>query len=135
MKYPFSGGDVEQWFENRPAPLQGRLLELRQFILDTAASTTNVGTIEETLKWNVPAYLTFNPKSGTTLRIDGNTKKQIFGLYVHCQTTLIEDFRRRYSGLFTFEKNRAILFGIDDKLPKEALGHCIQMALTYHLKT
>lgn len=103
-------------------------------IFDLAASTNGVGEIEETLKWNVPAYLTQKPKSGTTIRLAANTDKNQFGLYVHCQTTLIQTFRDIYPDIFTYEKNRAIIFNADDQIAEEELRHCISMALTYHLK-
>jgi hypothetical protein len=103
-------------------------------IFEVAKATEDVGQIEETLKWQVPAYLTHHPKSGTTIRLDGNAMTGSFGLYVHCQTTLISTFREIYPEFFTFEKNRAITFKKDDDIAKDALRHCISMALTYHLR-
>jgi hypothetical protein len=53
-------------------------------------------------------------------------------LLFHCQTTLIDSFRERFAGEFTFEGNRAIVFEKDDVLPNDALAFCIAAALTYH---
>jgi len=64
-----------------------RLLALRWLILDTAAATAGVGRIEEALKWGQPSYLTTNPKSGSTIRID-QVPPGGYALYVHCQTNL-----------------------------------------------
>jgi hypothetical protein len=53
-------------------------------------------------------------------------------LRVNCRTTLVDDFRERFPGVFAYEKNRAILLDAREKLPKAALSACLGMALTYH---
>ncbi len=134
LKYPFADKAVEERYNKWPSSLRGRLLDLRAMVLDMAKTTDGVGQIEETLKWQVPAYLTHKPKSGATIRLGGDAETGSYGLYVHCQTTLIEAFRNIYPDLFTFEKNRAIIFNKDDDIAEDALRHCISMALTYHLR-
>ncbi len=114
--------------------LRDPLLHLRDLVFNVADATKGVGEIEETLKWNVPSYLTHNPKSGTTIRLGPGRSEDQYGLFVHCQTTLISTFREMYPREFSYEKNRAILFGMNDKIAEEELRHCISMALTYHLK-
>lgn len=54
-------------------------------------------------------------------------------MYFHCQTTLIDTFKEMYRGQFEFGGNRSIIFNVKDKVPVAELGHCISMALTYHL--
>ena len=132
--HPFADKNIAEQYDNWPAELRGRLLAIRAMIFDVAAATDGVGKIEETLKWNMPAYLTVKPKSGTTIRLAANTDKNQYGLYVHCQTTLISTFRDIYPDVFTYEKNRAIIFNADNQIAEEELRHCISMALTYHLK-
>jgi hypothetical protein len=39
-----------------------------------------------------------------------------------------------YRGKMKFEGNRRIVFDVADRLPEEALRHCISLALTYHLR-
>jgi len=134
LKHPFTNKEIEERYNQWPVALRGRLLDLRGMIFDVAKTTNGVGQIEETLKWQVPAYLTHHPKSGTTIRIDGNKRTGGYGLYVHCQTTLISTFRQIYPEIFAFEKNRAIIFKQDDKIAEDELRHCISMALTYHLR-
>ena len=46
---------------------------------------------------------------------------------------LIATFEQMYGDLFMFEGERAILFDASDEIPEKALGHCIALALTYHL--
>ncbi len=134
LNHPFHDKNVEARYQAWPDDVRTRLLHLRELVFDVAESTSGVGEIEETLKWNVPAYLTHNPKSGTTIRLAGNTDSGQYGLYVHCQTTLVQDFRVIYPDIFVYEKNRAILFDLADEVAEEELRHCISMALTYHLK-
>ncbi len=94
-----------------------------------------VGGLEETLKWGQPAYLPAKPRTGSTVRI-GPIKDDPdrYALFVHCQTTLIDDFRQLYEDRFSFVGNRALAFPHGEPLPRPALRHCISLALTYHLK-
>ena len=124
--------EVTAVFEKYPHPIRQRLLRLRELILETAVATPGVGEIVETLKWGQPSYLTVKPKSGTTIRIDAHNVEQAqVGIYVHCQTSLIDTFRQQYPAL-TYDGNRAIIINAQDELPLEQLGQFIAQALTYH---
>jgi len=126
--------DVEIVFAAYPKKLKAKLLELRQLILETAARKTEIGPLQETLKWGQPSYLTTQTKTGTTIRIDlVKSNPGHYGVYFHCQTNLIERFKEMYTDDFTYQNNRAIIFHEDDVLPQDKLGHCISLALTYHL--
>jgi hypothetical protein len=50
----------------------------------------------------------------------------------NCRTTLVDDFRGRFPGVFAYEKNRGILLDAREPLPKAPLSACLGMALTYH---
>ena len=54
--------------------------------------------------------------------------------YVHCQTSLIADFREHYPGRFVFEGSRAVVFGLGEAIDTPGLRHCVAMALTYRLR-
>lgn len=124
--------EVTAVFERYPEPIRAKLLELRQMVLETAVATPGVGEIVETLKWGQPSYLTVRPKSGTTIRLDAhNVEQGQIGLYVHCQTSLIDTFRQRHPNL-TYEGSRAIILNAQSELPQEPLRDCIALALTYH---
>ena len=125
--------DVAAVFETFPGVLRTRLLELRGLIIRTAEETEGVGKLTEALRWGEPSYLTSESRSGTTIRI-GRIKgsDDRYGLFVHCQTTLIETYRQMYSDLFEYSGNRAIQFHVDDRIDENALGHCIALALRYH---
>lgn len=118
-----------------PKAMREVLLALRNLILTTAAETKSVGPLVETLKWGEPAYLPTAPRVGTTVRINalkGSPDK--VAVLFHCQTNLVASFRERYPDVLKFEGNRAIVLPVAKPLPKQALKHCIAMALTYHLR-
>ena len=112
--------------------MRRQLMALRHLILETA-ERLEVGPLTETLKWGQPAFLTDASKSGTTIRI-GAAKDQpeICALFVHCQTTLVAEFREIIDHPeISFEGNRAVLFPAAEPLPSEPLVHCVSQALTY----
>ena len=127
----FSNGDVSAIFSAYPHDVQKRLLELRDLILITAAQV-GVGQLEETLKWGQPSYLTSATKSGTTVRIDADSKFGCdYALYVNCQTRLIADCRELYPDL-TYGGNRSVHFKVCEPFPIAPMRHFIELALTYH---
>jgi len=131
---PFGSIAVKQAFDGFPPPVRERLLDLRQLIFDTAASTPGVGELEETLKWGEPAYLTSQSKSGSTVRINWKkSRPSQYAILFNCHTNLIETFRTLFPDDFSFEGNRAILFDKAGTVPIDALSFCIAAALTYHL--
>lgn len=113
------------------------LLILRQLILDTAAETSGVGPIEETLKWGQPSYLTSETGSGSTIRIapTGSKSGHDYAMYFICHTNLVENFASLFGDVFTYEGNRGLLFAVGSDIPDNELRQCITMALTYHLAT
>lgn len=127
--------DVQAVYGGYPTPAQAYLLSLRDLIFEMAIATPGVDKLTETLKWGEPAYLTHASKSGTTIRLGWNAKTPgTARLFVHCQTSLIEEWRAHYSDTLTFEGNRAIALNINTPLPRAALSHCIAMAFTYHAR-
>jgi len=119
-------------FDAFPASLRTRLLEIRALILATAAETSGVGPLTETLKWGEPAYLTEASGSGSTIRLGWpKPHGQTCAVYFNCQTTLIDSFRAHFGETFTYQGNRALLLDVDKRLPAP-LAICLAMALTYH---
>ncbi len=130
---PFSDPNVEAAFAAFPEPQRTGLLALRRLIFETAAEMPEVGTLEETLKWGQPSYLTPETKSGSTLRL-GVPKQGGFAIYAHCQTTIISGFREFFPEDFVFEGNRAVRFTDPGALAADKLTLLIRRALTYHLR-
>jgi Domain of unknown function (DU1801) len=130
---PFASAAVAQVFEAYPANMRSKLLLLRELILETAASTAEVGTLEETLKWGEPAYLTSSSGSGSTIRIAWKRAKPTeYAMYFNCKTTLVDRFKTLFPNEFKFEGNRAIVFTESQVPPNDVLAFCIEAALTYH---
>jgi hypothetical protein len=130
---PFQRAEVAASFAVLPPKARAKLLQLRWLIFETAAQTPGVGPLEEALRWGEPSYLTSQTKSGTTIRIHWKPRRpERCALYVHCQTGLLEQYRRLHRASLEFEGNRAVLFPIDQPLPKAALRDCVKRALTYH---
>ena len=133
---PFSSDIVKAVFDGYPQAARPQLLALRALILETARGLDQVDPLIETVKWKQAAYLPAKPRVGTTIRIDALKKpRDGAAIYFHCQTSLVATFRHLYREHFTFEANRAIHLAKDAEIPREALKHCIALALTYHLKT
>jgi hypothetical protein len=126
---------VSDTFDGYPADIRARLLALRDLIYDVAAETDGVGQLEETLKWGQISYRTPATKSGTTIRIDAipGQPEQI-GMFVHCQTTLVDTYRTLYGDTLAFDGDRCVRIDARGELPEDAVRHCIQLALTYHLR-
>lgn len=132
---PFADASVAAVFESYPTKVRRRLMTLRRLIFETARKTEGVGPLQETLKWGEPAYLTSKSKSGTTIRIHWKQKSpDTYGMFVNCQTSLIDDYRTLFPHELTFEGNRAIVLPVHEDAPLEALRLCIEAALTYHLR-
>ena len=114
-----------------PAPAQA-LAETVAALIHEEAVSAEVGPLTETLKWGEPSFLTETTKAGTTIRLAWKPKKpNVLQLLVHCQTTLIDDWRSRFPDLH-FDGNRALLLALDTPLPEPELRLCLRSALTYH---
>lgn len=133
QRRPFQDANVQSVFAAYPSATRDALLDLREVIFQMAATTTGVGRVEETLKWGQPAYLTSEPKSGSTIRL-GRPKSGGFAIYAHCQTTIISDFRSLFPHDFIYDGNRGVQFEIGQAVPVEKVRLLIASALTYHLK-
>ena len=130
----FSDPKVASLFKAYPPAARARLMALRDLVLDTAARTTGVGRLAETLKWGQPSYLTEETGSGTTVRIDRLKSDDGYAIYFHCQSGLVGQFRELYPDTFTYEGQRAMHFAAKDRLPVRELSHCVALALTHHLR-
>ncbi|WP_269582118.1 DUF1801 domain-containing protein [Roseibium sp. Sym1] len=126
--------DVLALLKGYPDDLRDGLLKLRALIVETARKNDAIGTLEETLKWGQASYLTVQPRTGTTIRIDADKSDAgDIALYVNCQSSLVSDWRGLFPQ-FTFGGDRSVHLRLDAPLPEEELRQMIGMALTYHLK-
>ena len=122
--------EVELVFNNYPAPIRKKILNLRRLIIEAAAGVEEITNLEETLKWGEPSYLV---KKGSTIRIDWKKNKpDQYAIYFKCTSKLVPTFKMVYGDIFKFDGNRAIIFQINDKLPEVEMKNCITVGLTYH---
>lgn len=121
---------MEEKWTTYPMDVLPQLMHLRALILEVATTETTIPSLEETLKWGEPSYLT--PK-GSTLRLDWKRKKpEQYALYFKCTSQLIPTIQTLYGDLFTYETTRALVFDRYAVLPEAAVKHCIYLALCYH---
>lgn len=114
-----------------PKKAQSRFLELRG-IVHAAAQDAGVD-LQETTKWNEPAWLPSKPRTGSTLRSCWHPKHaDALGLFLNCNSTLPETMRTLYPNTFTYEGKRSLWLPLDAPLPEDALHHCATLTLTYH---
>ena len=107
---------------------------VRGMIFQLADASTQVGQIEEALKWGQPSYLTYNPKSGTPTRL-GLLKSGEPAVFVHCQTSLIAEIQSQFPDSFIYDGNRAAGIKVGTSLRATPMSLLIRRALTYHLRT
>ena len=127
---PFAKDSVTQVFAAFPDDVRPALLAVRRLVFAVAADVPGIGPVEETLKWGQPAYLTPQTKAGTTLRL-GVTKDHRPAVFVHCQTTILNDVAHAFPDAFGYAGTREAAFSAD-AVPEVALRHLIVATLTYH---
>ncbi|MGG7567648.1 DUF1801 domain-containing protein [Rhodovulum sp. DZ06] len=134
---PFASPAVAAAFDAFPAPQRALLPALRAEVFAGAAADPRIGPLEETLKWGQPSW---RPRSGagTALRV-GLPKTSPLGpaacaLYVHCQTSVIEDVRPLLPPGLHIEGTRAVHLCAAAPPPPGALRPLILRALTYKLR-
>ena len=121
---------VKPVFQNYPKEIYPKMMYLRKLVLEVAEEIEGLDKLEETLKWGEPSYLA---KKGSTLRMDWKASKpDQYAMYFKCTSKLVLTFKEVYKDTFNYEKNRAIVFRINDEIPVEALKNCIAMTLAYH---
>ena len=117
-------------FRKYPENVFPKLQRLRELVHEAGESIEPTITIEESLKWGEPTFLT---KNGSTIRIDWKVKKaDQYAIYFNCHSQLIPVFRLLFNNVFTFEGNRAIILDLDEKIPETELKIIFTAALTYH---
>lgn len=132
---PFSEPAVRAHFQSYPAHVRKKMLAVRELIFSVAAGTEGVGELQETLKWGEPAYVTVQSKSASTVRMDWKPKAPgQYAVYFNCNTGLVDTFKTMFPEDFRYEGRRAIVFEVDERIPRDALAVCIQASLTHHAR-
>lgn len=120
---------VEHKFETYPPDVRPKLEYLKDLIVEVATEMEQIKSLEISLKWGEPSY---KVKKGSPVRIDWKPKSpDQYAMYFVCTTSLVETFKMVYGNLFKYEKNRALLFDLDEEVPEKELKDCITMAFNY----
>ena len=107
---------VDAVFANYPDFVRDKMQALRELVLETAEETEGVYQLEE-----------------STLRMDWKEKTpDQYAMYFHCSSRLVDTFRLVFNHKFQYEGKRAIVFKLNQKIPKAELKECIKATLTYH---
>lgn len=117
-------------FDQYPPAAREKMRRLRELVHESLCDQENVTEIEETLKWGEPSFIT---RHGSTLRMDWKERApDQYAVYFKCTSKLVPTFKKVFDGLFRFEKDRAIVFTMDDIIPEPELKQCIAATLDYH---
>lgn len=120
---------VEQKFDTYPPAVRNKMVRLNDLMVEVATEMGQVKSLEVSLKWGEPSY---KVKKGSPVRIDWKPKApNQYAMYFTCTTSLVETFRMVYGSLFKYEKNRALIFDLDEEVPTKTLKECIAMAFNY----
>ncbi|MFY0617861.1 DUF1801 domain-containing protein [Shimia sp.] len=124
---------VSSYIDSLP-PAPRAHLNLLQQIIRNAADTSAATPLTENLKWGQPSYAP--PKGmGTPIRLSWSEKTpDHVAFLVHCQTSLVEEWRLMFGETYVFDGNRAVHLQVAQPLPKDALHQMAVMALTYHTR-
>lgn len=133
MTRPFASAKIAAAFDITDQQAREGLLKLRELVFDVADDLPQIGTLEEALRWGQPSYLTPETKSGSTLRL-GIPKSGGFALFVHCQTSLMSDYKAAFPNAKNIEGKRALLFKTPAEIDPNRAQWLIRQALTYHIK-
>ncbi|MFK7807948.1 MAG: DUF1801 domain-containing protein [Saprospiraceae bacterium] len=117
-------------FANYPDTVRDKMKYLRSLVLETVKEMPTISKLEETLKWGEPSFIT---KHGSTLRMDWKKKTpNQYAMYFKCTSRLVKTFKEVFGNHFQYEKNRAIVFQLDQEVPVRELKQCIKATLQYH---
>tara|TARA_R110002051_G_scaffold325867_1_gene432568 strand:+ start:107436 stop:107867 length:432 start_codon:yes stop_codon:yes gene_type:complete len=120
----------EEVLANYPSFARSQMNYLRELIETTAQEIEDLHSLEETLKWGEPSFIT---KYGSTLRMDWKAKApEQYALYFKCTSKLVTSFKQVFDEKFQYEGHRALIFKLEDEIPKTELKLCIKAALMYH---
>lgn len=132
---PFATPAVASAFDRIPAEERAVLLQLRERVFACAAATAQVGPISESLKWGAPSYAPVRARTGTPIRLGLHAHRPgDVGLFVHCQSRVVDRFACIHGDRFRFEGTRALVLCAHDPLPEDAVDDFIGIALSYHLR-
>ena len=122
--------EVDAVFDAAPEPQCTALRRLRQLVVDVAAEI-GAAPVHEELKWGQPSYSAAHRQESTAVRLAMVNDDERFGVFFHCRSSVVPDFRAAFPDDFVYDGTRGILFRPGDDLQLDRLRLCIEHALTY----
>jgi hypothetical protein len=107
--------------------------QLKALVCEVAADRAEIGPLEESLKWGEQSFTPARRNVGSSVRIAPRPNGDTALMFI-CHTNLVEEFRELYPDVLSYEDNRAIVIGKGSAPDRQALSHCIALALTYKLR-
>ena len=105
---------IKEIFDQYPDFVKDKMQFLRELVIETVEETENVSTLEETLKWGKPSFIT---KYENTIRMDWKPKMpNQYALYFQYTSRLVETFKMVFDDIFQYEGKRAIIFRLNEKI-------------------
>ena len=115
------------------APSSGRFETLKALIHEAAREVPDIGLLEETVKWGQPSFAPVKPNIGSSVRIETRADGDHALMFI-CTSGLVDEFRTFYADTLHFDRKRAIVIPAAELPDRDALKHCIQLALTHKLR-
>lgn len=116
--------------ESLPEHHRSGLVRLRSLIADVA-DELEVGPVREDVKWGQPSYRGARAHESTPVRLGVSSDGEHYGLFVHCQTSVIPDFRASFPHDFRYDGTRGVLFAPGEIIQETKLRQLIAHALRY----
>ena len=104
--------------------------DLKSLIHRVAEERPEIGPLEESLKWGEQSFTPAKRNVGSSVRIARRNDGGLALMFI-CHTNLVDEFRGLYPDALNYEGNRLASDAVPDR---EALEHCIALALTYKLR-
>lgn len=124
--------DILKHTETWPTAAQAQFQEVRCIVYDVALAS-DIGPLDESLKWGQPAWRPKRPRIGSTLRVNWSPQSSTqLCAFVDCKTDLAAQMDVRFPGQFANDGRRALAFDLQTPLDHTAIWQLAHLTLTYH---
>lgn len=124
-----SNTDIDQLFAQYPKAAQAHINTLKNLIF-TVAKENQLGKVTKSIKWGEASFCC---KGGTPIRLAWkDNHPESISVYFNCQTSIAKVVRIIFGERLEVIGNREIRLTLKQKLPKEEIKFCVDLALRYH---
>lgn len=123
--------EVQVVLSTWPDTAQRHLLAIRDILFDVAAQS-DVGALDESLKWGQPAWRPRAPRTGSTLRFGWSAQNPAALMaFVNCRTDLAGQMSTRFPNAYDNDGRRSLAFDLATPLPDPAIRTLAHLTFTY----